>query len=512
MKIFKIITAFIAVLTFSSCNDWLDVEPSTSMDRTELFNDENGYADAMSGIYASMCSNSLYGKNMTWYLLELMGGTAYSFGGYNQYYQQFFFHPNTPYMYFKSYQNSTTDVIWNSEYNVIANINSMLSEIDKDRKVFIGDDYDVFKGEALGLRAFVHFDILRLFSDAFTSSDFSEDKTYIPYVKSLSSDVYPLLTARQACNEMLTDLKEAKELLKKDPMYLDAAPSKYLCSTVTGNINNRQKYNIYSWHNRRLHFNYYAVIATMARIYLWEGDNANALACAKEVIDAQQKKFPWVNTDLIANVNSNSTTIPKDRVFSTEHIFALNVTDLEDKIDGYLWEGINGFASSSNVIGINTDYCFDAATRAYDPRYVYLKEPYQSDYTISTKLWKDKDQDNLNFPWAVNRLPLIRISEMYYIAAEACPNVVEAQGYLEQVRRHRGLTPYPLSCATKEDLQQEIDKEYRKEFISEGQMFYYKKRRNESITNVSRNGSYNITPAVYTMQRPDNEDTYGGRN
>lgn len=101
---------------------------------------------------------------------------------------------------------------------------------------------------------------------------------------------------------------------------------------------------------------------------------------------------------------------------------------------------------------------------------------------------------------------------MYYIAAEACPNVVEAQGYLEQVRRHRGLTPYSLSCATKEDLQQEIDKEYRKEFISEGQMFYYKKRRNESITNVSRNGSYNITPAVYTMQRPDNEDTYGGRN
>lgn len=512
MKIYKILTLSLAILTLSSCNDWLDVEPSTSMDRKDLFSDENGYADAMSGIYADMCSNSLYGKNMTWYLLELMGGTAYTFGGYNQYYQEFFFHPNSPYMYFKSYQNSTTDLIWNGEYNVIANINSMLSEIDSDKGVFKGDDYNVFKGEALGLRAFIHFDILRLFSDAFTSNDFSEDKTYIPYVKELTSDVYPLLTARQACNEMLADLTEAKELLKSDPMYLGTTPDEYVCSAVSGNANNREKYNIYDWHNRRFHFNYYAVVATMARIYLWMGDNDKALECAREVIDDQQQKFPWVNTDLIANVNSNSNTVAKDRTFSTEQIFALNVTDLEDKIDGYLWEGTNSFASSSNVIGINTDYCFDAGTRASDPRFVYLKEPYLSDYTISTKLWKDDDRNNQYFPWAVNRLPLIRVSEMYYIAAEADPDVAEAQEYLEQVRRHRGLAPYPLNCTTKEELQQEIDKEYRKEFISEGQMFYYKKRRNENITNASRNGNFEVTPTVYTMPRPDNEDTYGGRN
>ncbi|MGM9727206.1 MAG: hypothetical protein ACI3YJ_06345 [Prevotella sp.] len=80
------------------------------------------------------------------------------------------------------------------------------------------------------------------------------------------------------------------------------------------------------------------------------------------------------------------------------------------------------------------------------------------------------------------------------------------------MRRNRGLASFPVSASNNNELQKEIEKEYGKEFIAEGQLFYYKKRRNEPITNHSAYQSYNIEPNVYVMPRPDDEDTYGGRN
>ncbi|MCF0175788.1 MAG: RagB/SusD family nutrient uptake outer membrane protein [Bacteroidales bacterium] len=511
MKRIKIYVLILAAFCMASCNEWLDVEPSTEMDRNALFSNEVGFTDAMSGIYTVMTEDALYGRILTWHLMEIMGGGAYCSSGYNQYYSNYYFHPAAP-NYLKSYQTSVIDPIWRRAYNAIANINSVLECIDEKQEVFEGNDCEVFKGEALGLRAFLHFDILRLYGDAPGSEDYSDTKIYIPYVNGLSSNVYPLLTVKMATDAMLKDLNEAKELLKNDPMYLKSAPSQFVCNPVTGLSANREKYNIKEWHNRRLHFNYYAAVATMARIYMWLGDQEHALACAKEIIDAQETTFPWVNPELIANTSSTSNSVSRDRVFSTEHIFALNVVNIEDKMDGILHETQTSFNNSSMVLGINTDYCFDAATRDSDPRYTYLKYIHSAEYQISTKYWKDPDLNNQYSPWSVCRLPLIKVSEMYYIAAECEPDLVAATAYLEAVRSHRGLSPYPVSVTNKIELQEEIEKEYRKEFISEGQLFYYKKRMNQDIVTKTKNASYTITPACFTMPRPDDEDTYGGRN
>ena len=501
-------------LSFSlltSCNDWLDVEPTTEMDRNDLFSNEAGFADAMSGIYTILNSDALYGKNMTWYLLEMMGGGAYAGSGLNSYIMQYYFHPNTPYSYFKNYQNNYIDPIWKNAYNAIANINSILECIDEKKNVFVGDDYSIIKGEALGLRAFLHFDLMRLYTDAYSSDDYSSSKVYMPYVSNLTSDVYALAPAEFIAQSILKDLTDAKELLKKDPILTGATPSQYTCDEVSGLVTLRNQYGIKDWHNRRLHFNYYAAVATMARLYLWTGKKEQALACAKEIIDAPADKFPWVNTDLIANVTSTSNTVARDRTFCTEQIMALNVIDLDDRIDGILQEKQVAFRSTNQMLGMNTNYIFDAATRDADPRYAYLRFIYSDDMHISSKLYQDADQQNQYFPWAVKRIPLIKLAEMYYIAAECEPSLDKAVEYLETVRRHRGMAPYPLKVTNREELQQEIENEYRKEFISEGQLFYYHKRLNQSFTNTGFQGSYNITPEVFTMPRPDEEDTYGGR-
>lgn len=317
-KIRTILAASCLLLGMSSCNDWLDVEPSTEVDKGAMFKNEDGFADAMAGVYSNMTSDNLYGKNLTWYAVELMGGGATCMFGNNANYMSFSFQPNAGY-YMDNLRNSFVDKVWNEQYNTIANVNSILSDIDEKQGVFVGDDYKVFKGEALGLRAFLHFDLLRLFGKA---GQENLDTKAIPYETALSSQVYPMLTVKQAAEAMLTDLKEAKELLKYDPMYTGGTCSKYVCGKVTGDATYRTRYHIADWHNRRFHFNYYAAVATMARIYEWIGDKENALACAKEVIDAQEDKFPWVNPTLVANVPSTSQYVSRDRTFCTEQIFA----------------------------------------------------------------------------------------------------------------------------------------------------------------------------------------------
>ena len=502
-----------AALFTTSCNDWLDVEPSTEVDRNALFQNEAGFADAMAGVYVTMSTDELYGKNTSWYLIDLIGGSAYTMYGNAATLMNFPFIPSH-YDDATTYRNNYIDPIWTKAYNAIVNLNSILEVIDEKQGVFQGNDYAIFKGEALGLRAFLHFDLLRMFSDAPSSPYYSADKTYIPYVETMTSDVYPLLTVDQCCKHILEDLEEARSLLEADPMYTGGTPSEYVCDAVTGNASRRSQYNIQDWHNRRFHFNYYAAVATMARVYHWMGNDTEALHCALDVINAPDGTFTWVAPELVSNIASTSENVARDRTFSTEQIFALHITDLPDRLDGYMIERENAFnGANSDIVAFNPDN-FDATTQQYDYRFVYLKATY--DYYgnllyLSNKYYEDNDPNNYS-PWSADRLPLIRLSEMYYIAAECEPDFDTAKGYLETVRQHRGLSSYPLTCTNKQQLQDDIEQEYRKEFIAEGQLFYYHKRRNDTYNTRSLYNSYEATPDLFTFPRPDDEDTYGGRN
>ena len=48
------------------------------------------------------------------------------------------------------------------QYEIIANVNTLLEYIDIQNNVLTEDEEDLYKGEALGLRAFIHFDLIRL--------------------------------------------------------------------------------------------------------------------------------------------------------------------------------------------------------------------------------------------------------------------------------------------------------------------------------------------------------------
>ena len=63
--IYKSACMLLMLAGMTSCNDWLDVQPASQVEDTELFETETGFKEALSGVYSSMLSESTYGKEMT---------------------------------------------------------------------------------------------------------------------------------------------------------------------------------------------------------------------------------------------------------------------------------------------------------------------------------------------------------------------------------------------------------------------------------------------------------------
>src|SRR5690606_38971334 len=75
-------------------------------------------------------------------------------------------------------------------------------------------------------------------------------------------------------------------------------------------------------------------------------------------------------------------------------------------------------------------------------------------------------------------MPLIKLPEMYYIAAEhyTTANPTKAIDLLNTVRRSRRINVDLPNGLTNEQVANELFKEHRKEYVSEGQLFFYYKR------------------------------------
>ena len=48
----KDVILLLLVFLTVSCNDWLDIEPKSQIDKDKLFSDETGFQNALNGIYS----------------------------------------------------------------------------------------------------------------------------------------------------------------------------------------------------------------------------------------------------------------------------------------------------------------------------------------------------------------------------------------------------------------------------------------------------------------------------
>lgn len=459
----------LVLCTLSSCKKWLDVSPANQIRVDEQFTDLQGFMDGLFGIYQKAASPAAYGTQLSFGLVDVLAqryenkaSQTVDFYGQAARYN----YDNTG----GSQLNvrSTIDQVWSTLYSSIAQANLVLENAEKNPGAVSGEALSIIKGEALGMRGFLHFDLLRLFAPAYLDGT-NAGATAIPYMEKFTVTPQDKLTVEGVWKKCETDLKAAETLLAVNT---DIDP-------IAGNQNSTGS-DLFLMY-RQNHLNYWAVKAALARLYLYKNDKVNALKYAKEVIEST--KFHFV---VPTAINNNENAVESDLSFSSEHVFSLYVSGMKNIADS-LFKNNSG---DPKALGNYTDIVDLYSTRAkLDAMYETSIAGYGTDirspgasktiwnqYSTSVVYTKKFYSDN-NTNVKQRLVPAIKLAEMYYIAAEASPAPEEGVVYLNAVRDAR-LIPELPETLTNDNLQAELLKEYRKEFYGEGQLWYYFKRKN----------------------------------
>ncbi len=479
MKKIIYIIALAFTMGLSSCDSWLEVKPYDKISEGELLKSEEGYQKMLNGIYIDLNSEALYGKTLGVEMIEVMGG-AYSIGTDNSVWGNY--KDLSTYQYGTEYWRDRLDQTWNKAYGLILNCNKILESIDDNQELFTGDNYYVTKGEALALRAMLHFDMLRLFGPVYSKDG---EKTAIPYYTKETNTPEPLLSAKDVAEKVTADLEEARILLANDPVKTEGT----LMSGTQDGTSNFLRY-------RALRLNYYAVEALLARVYLYMGDKTNAFKYATDVIKTSDTGiFPFVDKSLV----TGSPADP-DRIFSSEVIFALTNTSRGNLFKNYYDPSrLPSYVfRMDNSLMDNLIYGGATTTGGYQDDYRY-----RADWiaTGSNRYFYKYSDMVANGSIQNTMIPMVRLGEMYLIAAESqSANLAAGIQYVNALRRNRGV---PSLQTLTPDL---LKYEYIRELYGEGQLFYlYKRLYSDVITSASSSKNTKASDLVFVVPLPDSE-------
>lgn len=443
-----------AMLTATSCS-WFDVNPKTDVEATDLFSTPEGFESALAGIYISATERQAYGDNWTFGFIDKLV----------QSYDNIAQDENATTIYDYTREGGSKDVLatmWQKNYFLIANANNLLRWLDlKGESVITNvEERRMLRGEALALRAFLHFDLLRGWGPIYKNNPTAKS---IPYRIQADNTKLPLLPADSVGKLILADIDSARVLLEYERDESLAGSS------------------------RRFRLNYWATTALKARVCLYMGLKEEAAEYARDVID---------HSGLTLATSNNG-----DPALTSETLFGLNIyqmdvnyTDLfsrgpEFNNQYYLLTSKLDQIFDRNGEGVNDIRCRDYAFFIYSDQQKAITRKYQT---------------------AVNNLymvPLIRLPEMYYILCESLP-LDEAAEYISEVMEYRGLIGYQ-KFLTEEAREDALEKEYRKEFYAEGQYFFFLKAHGKSDFILRPSGLEKMTEAQYIFPLPDAEKEYG---
>lgn len=435
------------LLVLNSCQKWLNIKPEDKFLESQVFSTPVGVYQAMNSNYLLMANPNLYGANLTCVLPEILAQNYFITSGVGQgsanYTTSTYSYPSIP----------AIATIWSSGYQVISSVNSFIQNLDKYKGVVPASEDSLLRGEAIAIRGLMHFDLLRLFGPMYSTAD--STLASIPYYSATGPNFQPYLPANSVMDSVVRDLQLAEAYLANDPI-VTYGPSGNM--TPGANV---------FWQGRNFRLNLYAVKALEARVYLYRGDMADAYAEATWFIQNVDAQFKWA---------SAGTT---DRVFSSEVLFGL-----QDRLLYTTYNNTFVFTllapqilapSSTRLTSLmeSGTYPNDIRNNAF-----WYQSTMQAYKTFA------KFADNTSSVPSVlsNMMPVIRKSELYYIAAECAPDTTTAIGYLNTVRTKRQVpalgTPFHgvLTGISSAGVIGEITKEYRKDLYGEGQLFFYYKR------------------------------------
>ncbi len=455
-NIYKLLALSFLLIATTSCGDeWLNTVPSDSVPAGDAITTYKAASVALTGVYDGLQGNSnavsYYAARMFYYG-DVRGDDMQAEKSGNR----------SSSAYEMRYVEDDAPNMWNVPYNVIRRANSLLAAIEEGK---IEDASEAqlaqLKAEALVIRALVHFDLVRLYGNPYTMDNGASLGIPIVITPLLISDFPSRSTVAEVYTQVLKDLNDA---------------------ITSGGLSDKTNYG---------YVNLWFAKGLTARVNLYKGDNPTALSFAEDVIENSPYQL-WTNEEYVDGwIKSDKGR--KEMLFELVNFSNDDWTDREGVAyllheDGYA----DYIVTESFMNLLNSD--------PNDVRNGILLAP-----SIDADLIKKYGDNTLfvnKFPadasgdMRLNDSPIMRLSEVYLIAAEAAakvPNATKAAKYLNAIvlRANPDATPVGEAEATVE----RITIEKRKELVGEGHRFFDAMRNNETVvryTDVNNRGFHYI--------------------
>lgn len=442
-KIEKIILALAVVVGATSCTDWLDTKPYSSLETSVAISNLKDAQVALYGVYDAMQTSDYYGRNFVVIPDAAADNVVLKPANSGRFLAELNWTvlPTT----------GEPTGVWVAAYQTIDRANNIIANIDG----VAGDEAtrNQIKGEAIMLRALAHFDLVRMFAQPY---NYTSDHSHlgVPYMLVSEISSPKRLTVGEDYDKIVTDLSDAATLMTIQP----ATPT-----TVS------------SW----------AAKALLAKVYLYMEDWPNARTMAEDII----AHGPYVLT-----TNADYPTMFTNE-FSSESIFELQFTSVDNNATnqlGYIYQsqGYGDLWPSQDLLD------------SYDAGDIRLGWFYTSGGDVYTKKFIGK---NASKPGQEVNTPILRLSDMYLVAAEAeaeLTNDVIAQGYLDAIVQ-RALPTAADITLTGDALKARIQLERRKELAFEGNRLYDLTRRKLGVVRGS-----DCTSTFCTIDYPSTKFAY----
>jgi hypothetical protein len=426
----------LALLCTVSCNDWLDLESYTRIvndgEGVKTL-DEAGYR--LNAIYSMLRAYECYGARMTYYGdacsedMQAVGNTKRVASYYT----------------FRFTADNSPSSFWTNFYEIINNVNLLLDGIDNLTGLSDADELTRkdYKGQALTIRALAYFDLTRLYGYPYQKDNGAS--WGVPLLdKSVDSNYKPKRNTVAECYSfIITDLTTAESLMK---------PAK---------------------NNGKL--NKWGALALLSRVYLYKGDDGNALQTAKDAISGAESNGYrlWTN----AEYNAAWAT-----EFGHEVLWEIPITSTENvgnEAIGYLVapKGYDDIVLSDdwtiNLMGSETN----------DIRYqCIINNTTDNSKSGNRYMWKYPLNSGESAQYLAN-IKVLRLSEVYLIAAEAAARKgnanADAVKYLDPIVKRGDNTKTVEGTTVTLD---RVLEERRKELVGEGHRFFDVIRNGKHIT------------------------------
>jgi hypothetical protein len=339
--------------------------------------------------------------------------------------------------------------IWGTPYDANRRANNLIKAID-DSKVTdatakeIGD----LRSQALVVRALVHFDLVRVYGNPYTVDN--GVSLGVPIVtEPIEPSATPTRnTVAEVYDQVIKDLTDA------------IASNSLSTSPELGSIN------------------VWAAKALLCRVYLYKGDNQNALTLAKDIITNSPYTL-WTNAEY-GDVWSKEGT--------SEVIFEIINTDTSDWGDregiGYLMSE-DGYSDMIVTTAFTNLLNEDPADVRHSIVSASHTDPMKNLYGTD-KVWCNKFRGKTGGQIPIANIPVLRLSEVYLNGAEAAfklggANLQTAADYVKAIAQRAN--PATAESFTSANISLDrVLKERRKEFVGEGHRFFDAMRNNLTIT------------------------------